>query len=114
VLLLVGLFFCAGIYPIATTVWHPGPSDDPGDMMMLSLYFALGIFLLLAARRPAEHRSLIAFAGWSSFAHAAVMSTLGIHMPSERAGFWIGSGVLVVIGVVLLGLLPNKTRIAAG
>ena len=113
VLVLVGLFFCAGIYPIAMTVWHPGPSDDPGDMMMLSLYLALGIFLLIAARRPAEHRSLIAFAAWSSFAHAAVMSTLGIHMPSERVGFLIGSGVLVVIGVVLLALLPERPRMAA-
>ena len=110
VLVLVGLFFCAGIYPIATTVWHPGPSDDPGDMMMLSLYCALGIFLLIAARKPAEHRSLIAFAAWSSFAHAVVMSTLGIHMPSERTGFLIGSGVLVVIGVVLIVLAPAKPR----
>ena len=113
-LVVLGLFFCAGIYPIATTVWHPGPSDDPGDMMMLSLYFALGIFLLIAARKPAEHRSLIAFTAWSSFAHAAVMSTLGIHMPNERAGFLIGSAVLVVIGAVLLVLAPAKAKPAAG
>ena len=112
-LVAVGAFFVLGIYPIAMTVWHPGPADDPGDMMMLSLYFALGIFLLIAARKPAEHRSLIAFAAWSSFAHAAVMSTLGIHMPSERVGFLIGSGVLVVIGVVLLALLPERPRMAA-
>jgi drug/metabolite transporter (DMT)-like permease len=87
VLVVLGLFFCAGIYPIATTVWHPGPSDDPGDMMMLSLYLALGIFLLIAARRPAEHRSLIAFAAWSSFAHAAVMSTLGFICRANGRGF---------------------------
>ena len=41
--------------------------------MMLSLYFTLGIFLLLAARDPSANRSLIAFTAWSSFAHAAVM-----------------------------------------
>jgi hypothetical protein len=29
--------------------------------MMLSLYFALGIFLLIAARNPSANRSLIAF-----------------------------------------------------
>jgi len=38
--------------------------------MMLSLYVALGIFMLIAVRSPSEHRSLIAFAAWSSFAHA--------------------------------------------
>jgi Family of unknown function (DUF6632) len=42
--------------------------------MMVSLYVTLGIFLLLAARNPAEHRSLIAFAAWSSFAHAGVVA----------------------------------------
>jgi hypothetical protein len=30
--------------------------------MMMGIYFALGIFLLIAARNPAAHRSLIAFA----------------------------------------------------
>jgi uncharacterized membrane protein YoaK (UPF0700 family) len=45
--------------------------------MMLSLYVALGIFLLLAARNPSAHRSVIAFAAWSSFAHGAVMAVHG-------------------------------------
>ena len=42
--------------------------------MMLSLYVTLGIFLLLAARKPSANRSLIAFTVWSSFAHAALMA----------------------------------------
>jgi hypothetical protein len=42
--------------------------------MMMSLYATLGVFLLLAARNPSEHRSLIAFTAWSSFAHAALMA----------------------------------------
>ena len=107
-LVLVGLLFVAAIYPMAMPLWHPSPSDDTGDTMMLSLYFTLGIFLLVAVREPSAHRSLIAFAAWSSFAHAFVMTILGFHMPSERKGFWIGSAVLVVIGVALLALAPAK------
>src|ERR1700686_3881396 len=42
--------------------------------MMLSLYVALGIFLLIAARNPLANRSLIAFTAWSCFAHAGVMA----------------------------------------
>jgi hypothetical protein len=76
--------------------------------MMMGLYFALGIFLLAAARNPPLHRSLIAFAAWSSFAHAAVMSTLGLEIPSERSGFLVSSGMLVLIGVVLIALAPSK------
>jgi peptidoglycan/LPS O-acetylase OafA/YrhL len=108
VMVLVGLLFVAALYPVAAALWHPGPSDDTGDTMMMSLYFTLGIFLLLAARKPSAHRCLIAFAAWSSFAHAVVMTILGFHLPSEKVGFLIGSAVLVVIGVALLALAPPK------
>jgi len=43
--------------------------------MMMGLYCTLGIFLLIADGNSSAHRSLIAFAAWSSFAHAVVMST---------------------------------------
>jgi peptidoglycan/LPS O-acetylase OafA/YrhL len=111
VLVLVGLLFVAAIYPVAMALWHTSPSDDTGDTMMLSLYFTLGVFLLVAARKPSAHRSLIAFAAWSSFAHAVVMTGLGLHIPNERVGFLIGSAVLVVIGVALLALAPAKQSV---
>jgi hypothetical protein len=107
VLVLVGLLFVAAVYPIVGGILHPEQSDT-GDTMMMSLYATLGVFLLLAVRNPSAHRSLIAFTAWSSFAHAIVMSLLGLRMPSERVGFLIGSAVLVVIGVVLIALAPAK------
>jgi ABC-type Fe3+-siderophore transport system permease subunit len=76
--------------------------------MMMGIYFALGIFLLIAVRNPSAHRSLIAFAAWSSFAHAVVMSALGFEMASERLGFLVGSAVLVAIGAALIVLAPGK------
>ena len=106
-LMLVGLLFLAGVYPVAVDLWQANPSDT-GDDMMLGLYITLGVFLLLALRNPSAHRSLIAFAAWSSFAHAAVMSTLGLEIPSERSGFLVSSGMLVLIGVVLIALAPSK------
>ncbi len=111
VMVLVGLLFVAAIYPVAMALWHTSPSDDTGDTMMMSLYFTLGVFLLVAARQPSAHRSPIAFTAWSSFAHAVVMSLLGLHIPSERVGFLIGSGVLVVIGAALLALVPVKQSV---
>ena len=106
-LVLVGLLFTAAIYPAIGGLSHPANSDT-GDTMMMSIYFVLGIFLLIAVRNPSAHRSLIAFAAWSSFAHAAIMSVLGVEMPSERTGFLVGSSVLVVIGVALIALAPAK------
>jgi len=107
VLVLVGLLFSGALYPAIGGLRDPAHSDT-GDTMMMGLYFALGIFLLAAARNPPLHRSLIAFAAWSSFAHAAVMSTLGLEIPSERSGFLVSSGMLVLIGVVLIALAPSK------
>ena len=51
VLVLVGLFFTAGVYPLIGSLLHP-PDSDTGDSMMLSLYVALGIFLLIPVRNP--------------------------------------------------------------
>jgi hypothetical protein len=107
VLVLVGALFSAGVYPIAMSLRHANQSDY-GDDMMLSLYVALGIFLLIAVRNPSAHRSLIAFAAWSSFAHATVMTALAFQNASDRAGFLVGSAVLVVIGVALIVLAPVK------
>jgi hypothetical protein len=110
VLVLVGLLFTAGVYPLVGSLLHPSGSDM-GDTMMLSIYVALGIFLLIAVRNPSAHRSLIAFAAWSSFAHAVAMSILGLEIPSQRTGFLIGSAVLVVIGIALIVLAPGKQTV---
>ncbi len=57
------------------------------------------------------HRSVIAFAAWSSFAHAVAMSILGLEIPSQKVGFLVGSAVLVVIGVALIALNPAKPSV---
>ena len=77
------------------------------DVMMLSLYVTLGIFLLIAARNPSANRSLIAFAAWSSFAHATVMA-LQAFLTRTHAEDFFGSAALVVIGVALIVLAPTK------
>jgi hypothetical protein len=110
VLVLLGLLFSAGVYPLIGSLLHPAGSDM-GDTMMLSLYVTLGIFLLIAVRNPSAHRSLIAFAAWSSFAHAVAMSILGLEISNQRTGFLIGSAVLAVIGVALIALAPAKQPI---
>ena len=106
-LVLVGLLFSAGIYPLTVSLWKMKQADH-GDDMMLSLYFALGIFLLMAVRNPSANRSLIAFAAWSSFAHGAVMAVLAFQLPSERRDLLIAVAVLCIIGVALIALAPAK------
>jgi len=117
VLVLVGLLFAAGIFPVTTTLWQWKRNQaDGGDTMMLSLYVTLGVLLLIAVRNPPAHGSLIAFAAWSSFAHATVMGIMAYQVATDRDLLW-GSAVLVVIGVALIALAPAKPsveRLTAG
>jgi uncharacterized membrane protein HdeD (DUF308 family) len=107
VLVLVGLLFLAGVYPVAASLWHADQSMYTDDMM-LSLYVTLGIFLLIAARNPSANRSVIAFTAWSSFAHSAVMTVMAFQKASERGELLLAVGVLIVIGVALIVLAPAK------
>jgi hypothetical protein len=102
VLALVGLLFLASAYPLILFA-----RQEPALSMMFSLYFTLGVFLLLAIRNPLANRSLIAFTAWSSFAHAAVMGTQALRNMIPR-GELIGVAALVVIGVALIALAPQK------
>jgi hypothetical protein len=102
VLVMVGLIFVAGVYPLILVA-----KQDPALAMMMSLYVTLGIFLLLASRNPSENRSLIAFAAWSSFAHAAIMTVqafLGFIVRREL----FGVATFIVVGAVLIALSPAK------
>ena len=102
VLLLVGLIFLAGVYPLTMFFGR-----DPALAMMLSLYVTLGIFLLLAARNPSANRSLIAFTAWSSFAHASLMAVQAYRNVIERREL-LGVAALVIVGVALIALAPAK------
>ena len=103
VLVIVGLLFIATIYPMLFLV-----RDEPTLQMMLSLYVTLGVFLLLASRNPSAHRSLIAFAAWSSFAHAATMAVQAVGDVSERMHLLIGVLMFAIIGLALIVVLPAK------
>ena len=102
VLVLVGLLFTAGVYPLVMMF-----SREPAVAMLLSLYVTLGILLLLAARNPSANRSLIAFTAWSSFAHGGVMAVQAYEKVIERREL-VGVALFFIIGIALVALAPAK------
>jgi Family of unknown function (DUF6632) len=112
VMIAAGLLFSAGIYPLVMSLRQWRRSDDTVPMF-LSLYVTLGVFLLIAARNPVEHRSLIAFAAWSSFAHAAVMLIQAYSNVPGRPELFGMSALLIAIGVPLLALARAKRSVEA-
>jgi hypothetical protein len=105
-LVLVGLLFTAAIYPVTMTLWYRNQPSYEGAMG-LSLYVTLGILLLIAVRNPSAHRSLIAFAAWSSFAHAAVMTVM-VFRDARSRDEWPAPAILIAIGLAMMVLAPAK------
>lgn len=109
VMIAAGLVCLAGLYPLVESLWYWQHSDEIVPMF-LSLYVTLGAFLLIAARNPVAHRSLIAFAAWSSFAHAAVMLIQADSNVGGRPELFGMSAILLAIGVPLIALGPARAR----
>lgn len=110
VMVVSGLFFLAGVYPLVISLWAWQHSNDIVPMF-LSLYVTLGVFLLIAAWNPVEHRSLILFAAWSSFAHAGVMLIQSYGDVAGRPDLYGMAVILVLIGVPLIALAPGKRSV---
>jgi hypothetical protein len=41
--------------------------------MMIGIYVTLGVFLIMAAKEPMAHKSLIRFTVWSSVVHGGII-----------------------------------------
>lgn len=109
-LLLVGLTFLFGIYPL-TILWPSGWSWNAGQsdylQMILGLYATLGVFLIMASRDPLAHRSLIWFAVWSSVVHGLIMAVQSFAEPHQMGHLWGDVAALLIVAAVLAALTPQ-------
>ena len=119
VLVIVGLIDVSLIYFLYLDLWHSSwllVQHNECDPMFLSFFIPAGVFLLMAARRPSGHRSMIALAAWWNIAHGAVMAiqTVEARIHGVHRSF-TDVVVFIAIGSVLLALLPAKREtVAAG
>ena len=117
VLVVVGLIFLVGIYPLGR-LWPSGWSWGAGHshylLMILGLYATLGVFLLIASRDPLAHRSLIWFTVWSSVVHALIMAGQALTDPMERGHLLGDVPALLVVAIALAALTPRGAAGAAG
>ena len=98
------------LYPLALVwpsgwAWHSGPPHDSQYFMMIvGIYATLGVFLLIAARRPEANLSLIWFAVWSSLVHAAVMAVQSFGHGHHMGHLW-GDVPALLLGAIVLSAL---------
>ncbi|HCX34472.1 MAG TPA: hypothetical protein DHV08_13625 [Rhodocyclaceae bacterium] len=111
-LLLVGLTFTFGIWPLGIVwpsgwVWHEGGRSEYLEMI-LGIYATLGVFLMIASRDPMAHRSLIWFAVWSSIVHGVIMAAQSLAAPQHIGHLWGDAAALIAVAIVLAVLTPRQ------
>jgi FtsH-binding integral membrane protein len=114
---LLGLFYLCLIYPLYTDLWHSRwllEMKNECEPMFLSWFIALGPFLLLAAKKPSLHRSLIAFAACQSLLHALVMTIQTVEAWKHGVHRDFTDVVLfgIIGGIVLTLLLATRKQSA--
>ncbi|NIM95055.1 MAG: hypothetical protein GTO18_15255 [Anaerolineales bacterium] len=78
------------------------PRNLPTELMVGSLYFAMGIVMLVAARNPLEHRAFLEFAILANVLHAMVM----VVFAETPVQIVVDAGFIGIQGIVLLVLYP--------
>jgi hypothetical protein len=110
----VGVVFVAGIYPLMQ-LWPAGwqwqPAQAEYELMIVGIYATLGVFLLVAARDPLEHLSLIWFTVWSSVVHGGIMLVQALMDPAET-GHLVGDVPALLVLALVLGWLTKRAEAA--
>ncbi len=113
ILAIVGLLYVGLLYPLSTDLahssWLVAQNNNEIEPMFLSFFISLGVFLLLAARKPSAYRSLIVFAAWQSIAHSFVMIIETVEAWSHGVHRNFADVIVTgVIGIILLAFVPAK------
>ena len=116
-LVLFGIIFIGGVYPL-TIIWPSGWAWHMGGpsmylQMILGIYATLGVFLIIAARNPLEHLSLIWFTVWSNVVHGGIMAVQALVYPQHRGHLLGDVPVLFIAAAVLAVLTPRGEKARA-
>lgn len=112
-LVLIGLIFIFGIYPL-TVYWPAGWAWHLIGIslylqMILGIYATLGVFLIIAARNPLENLSLIWFTVWSSIVHGGIMAVQAFYYP-EHMGHLLGDVPALFLCALVLAMLTPRAK----
>lgn len=109
-LLLFGAVFLL-VYPLMVlwpSGWRWEPSQYKYEQMIVGVYATLGVFLVMASKKPLENASLIWFTVWSSVVHATIMLLQALFDPSEHGHLLGDIPALYLVAIVLGYLMPKN------
>lgn len=109
-LMVLGIVLIVGIYPLMhlwPAGWQWQPAQAEYELMIVGIYATLGVFLLIAARNPLKHLSLIWFTVWSSVVHGGIMLVQALMDPAET-GHLMGDVPALLLVALVLGWLTRR------
>lgn len=111
-LLIFGIIFVFGVYPMMMWIWPSGwgwePRQPEYEYMIIGIYAVLGVFLIRASKNPMDHLSLIWFTIWSSIVHGGIMFAEAVVDPHERINIIGDIAALFLVAVVLWVFMPKR------
>jgi hypothetical protein len=115
-LVVFGLITIFAVYPLYVlwpSGWAWGHGHSHYIYMIIGIYATLGVFLLLAAKNPDAHRSLIWFTVWSSVVHGGIMAYQAVTDPMEHGHLLGDVPALFLIAIVLAALTRRPRALGA-
>ena len=88
--------------------WTWMPRQPEYEQMIMGVYATLGVFLIMAAKNPLEHASLIWFTVWSNIVHGGIMMVQAIVDETERANLAGDVPALFLVALILWYLMPRQ------
>jgi len=85
-------------------LWQP--RNFPTDLMVGSMYMAMGIIMVLIAKQPKEHKSFIDFIVIANILHALVM----IFYAQKPSHIYLDSTFMFAMGMIPLFIYPWPIR----
>lgn len=115
-LIIIGVIFIMGIFPLMQ-IWPSGwrwvPNQYEYEQMIVGIYATLGAFLIIAAKNPLKHRSLIWFTVWSSVVHGGIMTAQAI-IDKQELGHFLGDIPALFIVAIVLAILMYRIDTKGG
>ena len=112
-LYIFGVIFILGVPAMMMWIWPSGwgwtPSQPEYEQMIMGVYATLGVFLILAAKEPLAHASLIWFTVWSSIVHGGIMLVQAFVDETDRTNLLGDIPALFLVAIVLWYLMPKKS-----
>lgn len=106
-----GVIYLFGVPVLMMVLEAPGwtwtPRQPEYEQMIMGVYATLGVFLIMAAKNPPKHASLIWFTIWSNIVHGGIMFVHAIIDETEQANLLGDVPALFIVAAILWYLMPG-------